>query len=182
MRYLSLLTFVLGIFVGVTGVRAAEAPAYLDPPPVPPAEVLSATEFVSLLNSSRAANGLPPLSANSTLTAMASGWVGKMAQSGSISHNPGLYVPSGFTAVAENVGSGGTVEQIHTAFMSSSKHRTNILNPRYTHVGVGVTNLNGKVWVVEVFGAAAPAPKPTPTPAPKPAPKPTPTQSKVPCP
>lgn len=177
----TLLAFALGVLVGTTGVQVAEAPAYLDPPEPPPPVVLSASESASLVNSARAANGLPPFVSNSTLNSMAVGWVGKMARTG-LSHNPGLYVPSGFTSVGENVGKGGSVEIIHAAFMNSPGHRANILNPKFTHMGVGVENLNGQVWVVQVFASAAPKPTPKPTPTPKPAPQPTPEATKVPCP
>jgi hypothetical protein len=66
---------------------------------------------------------------------------------------------------------------IWQAFMGSSQHRTNILDPDFTHVGVGVViDINGQLWVTQRFmrsGSGAPAPPPAPAPvAPAPAPAP----------
>ncbi len=58
---------------------------------------------------------------------------------------------TGWTSWAENVGYGGSVEQVHSLFMGSSGHRTNILNPTYSQVGIGVVRAGGRVWVTIDF-------------------------------
>jgi hypothetical protein len=54
--------------------------------------------------------------------------------------------------------------------MNSAPHRANILDKRFTEVGVGVVVADGTIWVSEVFrrpatAAAAPAPTRTKAPA-----------------
>ena len=58
---------------------------------------------------------------------------------------------TGWTSWAENVGYGGSVEQVHTLFMGSSGHRANILKPAYSQVGIGVVRSGGRVWVTIDF-------------------------------
>ena len=58
-----------------------------------------------------------------------------------------------FRSLAENVGSGATPTVVHVAFMGSSGHRANILNPAMRHVGVGVVSAGGQLWVTEIFRA-----------------------------
>ena len=61
-----------------------------------------------------------------------------------------------WTALGENVGysspTSNTLLTIHRAFVSSAGHRRNLVNPIYTHMGVGVAkDGSGHVWVAEVF-------------------------------
>ncbi len=105
----------------------------------------------------------------------------RMADRSDLFHNPDLGGSvSHWSALAENVGYGPDVAAIHTAFMNSPGHRTNILNAKYTEVGVGVVVRNHVMWVAEVFrrpsgetsgsgsgGSASAAPKKKPASAPK---------------
>ena len=86
----------------------------------------------------------------------------------------------GWEIVAENVGVGYDVDSIHTAFMRSATHRSNILNADVTELGVGVVvTPDARIWVVEIFRrpmaaqqASAPpaaAPQPPAPALPKPA-------------
>ncbi len=45
-----------------------------------------------------------------------------------------------YRAAGENLAGAPTVERAHTSLMNSSGHRANILNPRYTHVGIGIVD------------------------------------------
>jgi hypothetical protein len=83
-------------------------------------------QLFDLINAERAAEGLPALKEHSDLM------VGAEDQ-------------------AENVGYGGSVSVVHDALMASPGHRENILNSRYSHLGVGVVVQDGTVWVAEVF-------------------------------
>lgn len=151
---------------------------------VAPAGAQSQT-FVDLINNERVAAGMAPLAVHGSLTSGAQSWAQQMAQTGNLVHDANISASvSGWTKLGENVGTGASVGVIHGAFMNSPQHRTNILDPSFTHIGVGVVvDLNGQIWVTQRFmrsasgspapppPAAAPAPAPS-SPAPTPAPAP----------
>jgi uncharacterized protein YkwD len=58
-----------------------------------------------------------------------------------------------WTTLGENVGVGGTVTTLHTAFMGSSAHRSNILYSGFRHVGIGTSKSGGRLWVTVIFEA-----------------------------
>ncbi|MBW3649007.1 MAG: CAP domain-containing protein [Actinobacteria bacterium] len=144
--------------------------------------------FVARANEARADKGMGTLRTDAELTAVARRWSAKMAQAQSLSHNPNLTseVTQDWEKLAENVGVGPSVDEVHAAFMASSSHRSKILDPAFTFAGVGVvTDAKGRMWVTEIFmrlrsggGGSAPpttaasAPPTTATPAPS-APAPT---------
>jgi uncharacterized protein YkwD len=125
---------------------ATGAPAFAD-------SGSKADAFVSHINDARANHGRHTLSVAADLTAVAQAQAERMDKSGTLSHNPNLTTDvKHWLAVGENIGSGGTVDGISSAFMHSPEHRANILDSDYTQVGVGVaTDNNGMVWVVEDF-------------------------------
>jgi hypothetical protein len=109
-------------------------------------------DFVSLINAERSAYGLNAVSVKSDLTAVARSWSDTMAAEGRISHDPNLPDEvSGWTALGDNVGRGGSVSTIHEAFMQSEAHRSIILDSRFNQVGVGVTESGNLLYVTEVF-------------------------------
>ena len=68
---------------------------------------------------------------------------------------------SGWSKLGENVGRGGTVDSLHSAFMASSGHKKNILGD-YNYVGIGTDSKDGVLYVTVVFmkkggGSSAPA-------------------------
>lgn len=113
----------------------------------------NAAAFVTKTNAARSANGLPAYAVASDLAAVARRHSQEMAAKQSLYHNPNLGTEvSGWQVVGENVGTGGTVDSIQTAFMNSPEHRANILAHDYTQVGIGtVTDSNGRIWVTVVF-------------------------------
>lgn len=120
--------------------------------------------FTSLINTTRAGAGLETLHTDSGLQSYAQSHAEEMAAAGQIYHSTGaeLRAAAGNAeAIGENVGRGGSAESLHQAFMNSSGHRANILG-NYTHVGVGVTEADGIIYVAVVF-KRAPAPAPAPT-------------------
>jgi hypothetical protein len=131
------------------------------------------SQFVSLTNSARSSAGLAGYSVASDLVSLARRHSQEMAAKHTIYHNPNLANDvSGWQAVGENVGMGGSASSIHQAFMNSAPHRANILDHDFTQVGIGTAfDDKGVLYVTEVFrkpsGSAAPAP--TTTTAPKPA-------------
>lgn len=74
-----------------------------------------------------------------------------------LAHNPDLggdLARAGVTSwstIGENVGYGGSVDQIHGMFMGSAGHRANILKGAYSHVGIGVVRSGGTVWITLDF-------------------------------
>jgi uncharacterized protein YkwD len=168
-----------------------------------------------LLNGDRVNNGLSPLAQNSTLVSLAR-WRSKdMIQRDYFSHTilgtswqvyhymdaAGLkYVWAG-----ENIGwnngysDADSPIKMNEGFMGSTEHRANILQPSWTHGGVGAYGADNIMWggklrsprmYTELFMEAkaastpAPTPKPTPVPTPRPtvAPTPRPTVAPTPAP
>jgi len=70
------------------------------------------------------------------------------------------YQVSGWWLLGENVGwTNASVAYLHTAFMRSPEHRKNILDPRFTAIGVGETvSKDGRIFVTEDFGRFSPCP------------------------
>ena len=107
--------------------------------------------FASKINGLRSSNGLGNLTRSGSLDAEARSWAKTMGEQGSLSHsNIGRLIPP-WEAVAENVGSGGSVDSIFGALAGSSGHKNNMLGD-YTHFGIGVwIDSSGKLWTVHVF-------------------------------
>jgi uncharacterized protein YkwD len=119
-----------------------------------PAEDAGAAAW--LLNQTRADHGLSPLTPDYELQVLANRQANRMAESGSIFHtaNLGGRLSWGWQGWAENVGYGPSVGWVHGAFMNSWHHSSNILNPSFNYVGVGVAYGNdGNVYVAQVFGS-----------------------------
>jgi hypothetical protein len=114
--------------------------------------VSAENQFVNLINGERTSRGLTPLATNPDLVAAARSQADAIRDAGSLYHNPNLgSVTTGWLKLGENVGYGGTVSGLHAAFMNSTGHRANILDPAYTHVGLGVVVEGSTIWVAEVF-------------------------------
>jgi len=128
----------------------------------------AATQFFDLTNGERAAAGVAALQWRADVASMAVAHSVEMAQAGTIWH--GSFVTQGnLTALnasllGENVGMGGDVATIHTAFMNSPHHRENILDPGFNQVGIGVIVSGGTVYVTEDFlhSKSAATARPTP--------------------
>lgn len=163
-----------------------------------------------LLNGDRTNNGLPPLAKHNTLVSLAR-WRSKdMVDRDYFSHtilgtnyqvyhwydSNGLSWSSGGENIGYNNGfsDADSPVKINEGFMASSGHRANILNPNWSHGGVGAYGADGVMWggkvrnirmytelFIKLKTAPAPTPAPTPPPAtPKPpAPTPAPTPKPV---
>lgn len=110
------------------------------------------SELLSLMNSERAASGLGPVATHPDLVDDAAAWSHHLMAQGSLSHNPNLAaVTASWDKLGENVGVGATISSLHSAFMSSSSHRGNVLGD-YTHVGIAVVEESPtRMWVTVVF-------------------------------
>jgi uncharacterized protein YkwD len=97
-----------------------------------------AGDLATATNTARVSAGLPALTENSQLDAIAQAWATKLAAAGVLSHNPAIRTQvTNWTVLGENVGMAGDVPTVQNAFMHSPEHKANILDPRYTQIGVG---------------------------------------------
>ncbi len=151
-------------------------------PPDPGTE----SQFIDRINSLRTSKGLRPLQPSGELTGVARSWTDRMVSKGQISHNPNLgsQVSGGWTKLGENVGVGYDVAGLMEAFINSPAHYRNLVDPAWTHVGVGVTfGGDGRTYTTHNFmalpGGGAPPPPPPPTP-PTPTTSPPPTAAPTP--
>jgi hypothetical protein len=125
--------------------------------PRPPAVVVGSTQQ-ALINSDRAAAGLPPLTWSSCLAGVAASWASYMARTGVFQHGPGVSQDFGCglgsRQCGENIAwmTGGPNDaKANSMFMNSPEHRANILGP-YRYVGTAWATANGKSYIVEEFG------------------------------
>lgn len=129
-------------------------------------------DFLAKINAERSSRGLNTLSVDGGLASHAAKHTQDMINAGSIYHSSSAELKaaagSGWSAIGENVGRGGSVSSLHTAFMNSSSHRANILGD-YNYAGVGTGVSNGVLYVTVVFmkkGSTAPPTTAPPTTAP----------------
>lgn len=118
-------------------------------PSTPPAGVSAMEQrLFDLVNQDRLQNGLKPLALDEALSRVARmkaqdlvannyfshysptyGWPPQMVRNAGISYRYG---------VGENIVETTTVERMNLQLMNSPSHRANILDPNFTHVGIGI--------------------------------------------
>jgi uncharacterized protein YkwD len=111
---------------------------------------------IDAVNWTRAENGLPALTEHVTLNMKADAWAARLRDECKISHSTlSDGAPPEWRKLGENVGRGGTIEQVHTAYLNSPGHRANIVDPSFTSMGAGAVwgTCNGQrtVFTVQVF-------------------------------
>lgn len=130
----------------------------------------SESQFVSLINSTRASNGLGALQVDGGLRSHARNHTQDMIAYGDIFHSSSEELAaaggSGWSRVGENVGRGQSPSSLHDAFMNSSAHAANVLGD-YNYVGVGTdTAPDGALYVTVVFMKKGETAPPTTEPPP----------------
>lgn len=105
--------------------------------------------MLNLINQERAKAGVAPLKVDLRMVESARVKSKDMIDNNYFSHtSPTLgsfaalirkYAPD-YSYLGENLAGNRTVEAAHTALMNSEGHRKNILNPNYTHIGIGIVN------------------------------------------
>jgi uncharacterized protein YkwD len=169
-RELALLLFgLLAVFSVLTYVQAAPDPAATTPAkPNPPAAAapvykLNANELkaLELLNADRQAANLPPLVINLTLSKLAADYAIDMNNRKFFNHvDPDgkdpfdrmAAVGIDFPNAGENIAVSPDVATAHKMLFNSPKHKENILNPKFTEVGIGVRpDSRGGVYLVQEF-------------------------------
>jgi uncharacterized protein YkwD len=107
---------------------------------------------VCLINQERAQHHLPPLQASSDLNRSAQGWTNVMVSSGQFTHGTNFAArlsASGYVwrSAGENIATGyATPRSVVRAWMASTGHCENILNPTYRNIGTGVSTRPVKGW------------------------------------
>lgn len=126
----------------------------------------AATVF-SLTNSQRTKAGLKPLISDTALDEAAQAWAQQLAKSCTFKHSTsswraGRVAAAGWSATGENIAAGyATPASVVSGWMGSAGHKKNILDSRYTGVGIGFAKgtCYSSYWV-QIFGwtkTAAPA-------------------------
>jgi len=104
------------------------------------------------VNKSRAQAGVPALRWDDTLGDKARGWAGRLAADQSLSHSSIAQGASpGWHYLAENVGVSVSIADAQRAFMASAPHRKNLIDARFTSVGIGMVQAGGQLWIVQEF-------------------------------
>jgi uncharacterized protein YkwD len=140
--------------------------ALAGPMPANAADGGAEAQFVARINSTRASKGLGPLAVDGELRDIARGWTDHMVANGGISHNPNYssQVSANWRKLGENVAVGADFDTVWNAFVSSSAHYKNIVDPAYNYIGVGVSYAaDGRMFTTHDFMAkadAAPPPQP----------------------
>jgi hypothetical protein len=142
----------VGIFVGsASAATTAPAPAHAE---------TTAQSVIRITNENRAANGRKALKTEWSLNNVAQAWANHMSSVGRMEHSTNEWRASNVAKGAslccgENIAYGYTSPgSVVKAWMGSPGHRANILDARYTHMGVGY-NAKGHFWV-QVFAAYPP--------------------------
>lgn len=143
------------VLVALLALLTFSAALLLDPTDAAAAPANDEWAFLDLINADRSAAGLGPLQMVTSVSDIAEEWSWSMIQAGRLSHRGDLAsrvsaVAPNWSRLGENVGVGGSVSALHTAFMNSSGHRANILG-QYNYVGIGVLVSGGQMWVTVNF-------------------------------
>jgi uncharacterized protein YkwD len=114
-----------------------------------------AQRVMDATNKERTSRGLRALSFSACADGYADSWAKALSIAGTLSHQPlsPILLTCKARSVGENVAYGNvTAEEMVRMWMNSTGHRANILNPGFTHIGIGdVTTSTGRVYGVQVF-------------------------------
>ncbi len=124
--------------------------------PQQPTSAEAAARLVVRTNAERTQRGLPALQVRADVASIAAGWSDTMARAARLSHNDDYFTDESHRRldaqlVGENVARAPDVDTAHKALMASEHHRNNILDARFTVVGIGATYLDGSWWITEDF-------------------------------
>lgn len=143
---------VLAAVLAVAGALPAQADAAAD-------------DVAARVGAERAAVGAPPLVRDAALDAAATEWARHLGTSRTFAHSTNDWRvararPGWTLCCGENIAAGQTTSSaVMSAWMGSAGHRANILDPRYTHVGVGHVTVTGSpyghYWV-QIFATYPP--------------------------
>ena len=114
--------------------------------------------FHKKLNGARSGNGRGSLVLDPELSKAAKRHTREMVNKNLLYHTPTNDLKrrvTGWVELGENVGVGGTVDSLHTAFMNSPAHKANIMYSKFRYVGIGAKSAGGRLWVTFIFEATS---------------------------
>ncbi|QXM06426.1 CAP domain-containing protein [Crassaminicella indica] len=106
-------------------------------------------QMFNLINKERTKKGLKPLTLDISVTNVARLKSQDMIDNNYFSHNSPTYGSPfdmlkqfgiKYLSAGENIAGNPSVKNAHTSLMNSEGHRRNILNPNFTHIGIGIKN------------------------------------------
>jgi uncharacterized protein YkwD len=114
------------------------------------------TSMLVLTNHDRTERGRADLSFNSRLSHYAKQHSREMASEGYLFHSSSDQLIKALSRYewslgGENVGVGGSLDSLETAFMQSKEHRKNILRRQFDHTAIGVVHDGDRLWVTVIF-------------------------------
>jgi uncharacterized protein YkwD len=125
------------------------------PPPSPPSPKSGGSNsgyesrILVLVNAQRISHGLAALAMSSCADSYAETWSAHLAAIGALVHSSMGTLLAGCHArfVGENIGYGPvSADAMMAMWMASPSHRANILNPRFTTIGIGAAQTSSGVW------------------------------------
>lgn len=146
-RAVRTLTRRAALVVGISVALLAAAPGSAD------AARSVERRFAQMVNDTRTTATLGSMKLSDHLSDVARAHSRRMAAEGELYHSDleRLLSPR-VSAVGENVGFGGSLDQLLQAFLASPPHAENILGD-YTKTGVGVVRADGQLWITQLFAA-----------------------------
>ena len=114
----------------------------------------------AMLNAARASEGLRALAPNAALDTLAAEHSSRMMAAKTVGHDVGDGDPSvrlagagiQYRSSGENVAGASSLTRAHRALWASPSHRGNVLESRFSRVGIGVKrDPGGRVWVTQLF-------------------------------
>jgi uncharacterized protein YkwD len=134
------------------------APPAPTPPPTPaqPTSAAAQARLAELVNSERTSRGLGRVQVRADVTAIAGRWSDSMARAAELSHDDAYFTGTshrdlGAGVLGENVARAPDIDVAHAALMASEHHRDNILDARFSVIGIGATFVDGTWWITEDF-------------------------------
>lgn len=156
-KILSILTIVTSILAGTmvgNTLQTNTAQAAIQPSSQELAQ--ARTEILNATNAARAKSGVAPLVLNSALNTVAQNCSTTQANNFDMAHceNYQNNYPAGATRWGENVAAGYSYEAVTPAWIASPGHYTNIMDSRFTDLGIGLAYDDyGYPYYTQNFGA-----------------------------
>jgi uncharacterized protein YkwD len=113
-------------------------------------------QMVGLTNQDRTTRDRKALNFNAKISRYAKDHSRQMAKKGYLFHSDdntlvNLLAPYHWSIGGENVGVGGSLDGLESAFMKSKDHRENILRRQFDHMAVGIVRAGDTLWVTTIF-------------------------------
>lgn len=112
-------------------------------------------DLIDATNRFRAENGLPALKPMPELNSFAQEWSESMAKKGKLEHRNPVKIPNRpDLLIGENILQNypsATADAMVKQWANSPGHRKNMLDERYTHIGVGIADKGGKRYATQNF-------------------------------